>query len=355
MPDLKKRKIKYSDAINEAIQISMHENKKSICIGLGVDDPKSIFNTTKNLKKIFGEERVFDTPTSENALTGIAIGASLADYSVILTHQRLDFSLLSFDQIINSAAKWFFMFGGKKNVQITIRLIVGRGWGQGPTHSQSLQSLFAHIPGLKVVMPSTPYDAKGLLIQSIRDKNPVIFIEHRWLHHQIGYVPKKKYTIPISLPNILNKGFNVTIVSMSYMTIEAIEAVKILKESKITCDLIDLRTINPLNFKKIFNSVKKTGNLIVLDTSNSSFSVASEIISQVCIKCMNYLKNNPVKIALPDIPTPTSYQLTKKFYPGKIEIINAVSKLTKIKIKDKDMITRNKHHDVPGEWFKGPF
>ena len=196
-------------------------------------------------------------PTSENAMTGIAIGASLDNFKVIITHQRLDFVLLAMDQIINGAAKWNYMFGGSTSVSITIRLIVGRGWGQGLTHSQSLQSLFAHIPGLKVVMPSSAYDAKGLLITSVFDKNPVIFIEHRWLHSMKGYVPSTKYNISLGKSKKILVGNHITIVSMSYMTVEAINSAKLLKHHGINCEVIDLRTVSPIDYKLIFNSVKK--------------------------------------------------------------------------------------------------
>ena len=189
------RIIKFTQAINEALFMAMKKDKKVICYGLGIDDPKRIFETTNNLKEIFGKDRVFDMPTSENAMTGVGIGLGLNGYKSVMVHQRLDFFLLAMDQLVNGAAKWHYMFGGQKNVPITIRLIVGRGWGQGPTHSQSLHSWFAHIPGLKVVMPTTPQDAKGLLLSSIFDKNPVIFIEHRWLHNLSGKVPKEYYSI----------------------------------------------------------------------------------------------------------------------------------------------------------------
>jgi pyruvate dehydrogenase E1 component beta subunit len=152
---------------------------------LGVTDPKGVFGTTTGLEEKFGSNRVFDMPTSENAMTGIGIGVSLNGFRPVMTHQRLDFALLSLDQIINNAAKWRFMFGGTRGVPITIRLIIGRGWGQGPTHSQNLHALFSHIPGLKVVMPSTAKDAKGLLLSSIFDPDPVIFLENRWLHNMV--------------------------------------------------------------------------------------------------------------------------------------------------------------------------
>ena len=162
-------KIKFSEAINQALHKAMSIDENVICFGLGVNDPKTIFSTTKGLEEKFGSNRVFDVPTSENALTGIGIGASMNGIKPVMTHQRLDFFLLAMDQLVNSAAKWHYMFGSQVSIPITIRLILGRGWGQGPTHSQNLQSWFAHIPGLKVVMPSTPQDARDLLINSIFD------------------------------------------------------------------------------------------------------------------------------------------------------------------------------------------
>lgn len=349
------RKISFTQAINEALFIAMKKEKKVICYGLGVDDPKRIFGTTVNLKEKFGSNRVFDMPTSENAMTGVAIGAGLVGYRSVMVHQRLDFFLLAMDQLVNGAAKWHYMFGGKKSVPITIRLIIGRGWGQGPTHSQSLQAWFSHIPGLKVVMPSNPYDAKGLLLSSIFDNNPVIFIEHRWLHNQIGEVPKKEYKIPLQKAKIVIKGNSITIISLSYMTIEALRATNFLSKHKISCELIDLRSISPIDYETIYKSIKKTGRVLVLDTANSNGSVAGEIIARVSINAFKYLKNAPQRIALPDVPTPTSFNLTKNFYPGSKEIADTVLKTLNIKINTSKLSEKSKYHDVPGSWFKGPF
>ena len=199
------RQLKYNEAINEALVQVMGRFKNTVCYGLGVPDPKNVFSTTKKLLDLFGSDRVFDTPTSENALTGIAAGIAAKNIKVIFSHQRVDFSLLSIDQLVNTLAKWFFMFGGKVSLPITIRMIIGRGWGQGPTHSQSFQSIFGRIPGLKVVMPSNAYDAKGMLISSILDPNPVIFIEHRWLHSTIDNVPSKFYTCDLLNPKTIQK------------------------------------------------------------------------------------------------------------------------------------------------------
>ncbi len=173
----------FANEVRDALDHALATDPSVLVFGLGVPDPKGVFGTTLGLQEKYGEKRVFDTPTSENALTGIAVGAALAGMKPVYTHQRLDFALLSMDQIVNNAAKWHFMFGGQRSVPITIRMILGRGWGQGPTHSQNLQAWFAHIPGLKVVMPALASDVKGLLLASIQDPNPVIFLEHRWLHN----------------------------------------------------------------------------------------------------------------------------------------------------------------------------
>ena len=220
------RKLTFAEAITEAMFQAMEADKSVICYGLGVDDPKGVFSTTLGLQEKFGKERVFDIPSSENAMTGVAIGAGLRGFRSVMTHQRLDFFLLAMDQLVNGAAKWHYMFSGQHNVPITIRLIIGRGWGQGPTHSQSLQSWFAHIPGLKVVMPSTPRDAKGLLLSSIFDNNPVIFLEHRWLHNQEEEgVPEDYFEEQLGKAKVIKEGKDLTVVGMSWMTIEALSAV----------------------------------------------------------------------------------------------------------------------------------
>src|SRR5256714_12802478 len=208
----------YAQAIRQALAVALAADPGVIVFGLGTDDPKGVFGPTLGLQEQFGAERVFDVPTSENALTGFAVGAALNGLRPVLTHQRLDFALLSMDQLVDNAAKWHFMFGGRRAVPVTIRMVVGRGWGQGPTHSQNLQAWFAHIPGLKVVMPATAEDAKGLLLSSIFDDDPVVFLEHRWLHNLHGDVPPGDHRVPLGEGRLLRKGDDVTVVSMSYMT-----------------------------------------------------------------------------------------------------------------------------------------
>ena len=348
-------KISYSQAINQALTEEMKKNKNLICFGLGVNDSLKFFGTTMGLEEKFGKERVFETPTSENAMTGIGIGMSLYKNPCVMMHQRLDFFLLAMDQLVNSAAKWRFMFGGQNSVPITIRLIVGKGWGQGPTHSQSLQSWFAHIPGLKVVMPALPSDAYNLLKASIRDPNPVIFIEHRWLHGvQEKKIIKKNVRKQIGVSKILSKGKDFTVVTYSLSTLEILALKKTLNQNNIVFEHIDLQTIKPLDLKLIKKSLKKTKKLLVLDTiSHPVCSIGSEILSQIYLDKEIKLSKSPILLTLPDIPSPTSPFYTKDFYVSKKDIVKKIEILTnkKISIKLRDNII----HDVPDLKFKGPF
>jgi len=349
--------VTFSKAINIGIEQAMKKDRSVVCFGLGVTDPKGVFNTTLNLEEKFGSNRVFDMPTSENAMTGIAIGMSMNGFKPLMTHQRLDFFLLAMDQLVNSASKWHYMFGSKISIPITIRLIIGRGWGQGPTHSQNLQSWFAHIPGLKVVMPTSPVDAKGLLLSSIFDPNPVLFLEHRWLHNSIGNIPKELEMIEIGNANLLKSGQDITIISMSYMTIEAIHAQSFLEKNGIYCDLIDLRSIKPIDWNLIFESVSKTGKVVVLDTGHKTCSISAEIITRVVENLFDKLKKTPERLTIPDVPEPTSFSLTRNYHKRAIDIATVCSKLMDKNLREEIIkeLAIPELHDVPGEWFEGPF
>jgi len=351
------RIITYTQAINEAYISAMQQDKNTIAFGLGIDDPKGIFGTTLSLKEQFGKERVFDMPTSENAMTGIAIGAALNGIRPIMCHQRMDFFLLAMDQLVNNAAKWNYMFGGESPVPITIRLIIGQGWGQGPTHSQSLQSWLAHIPGLKVVMPATAYDAKGLLLSSIFDNNPVIYLEHRWLHNISGQVPEEMYRVPIGKAKIVKDGQDITIISSSYMTLESIRASDMLKDYGIDAEIIDLRTIKPLDEEAILSSVNKTGRVAVVDGAWRSFGISAEVLALIAEKSYDKLKNAPCRIAFPDSPTPTSWALTNYYYPRAIDIVEAIKNIFNIPglSEKKSDSCKNVPMDVPDKSFTGPF
>ena len=351
------REITYAQAILEATDQCMGKDSSVYIMGLGVPDPKGVFGTTLGLQDKYGDRRVMDMPVSENAMTGVAIGSAIRGMRPILTHQRIDFMLLSLDQIINNAAKWHYMFDGKMWVPMVIRLIVGRGWGQGPQHSQSLQALFGHIPGLKVVMPSTPNDAKGLLISSIEDDNPVIFLEHRWLHHVFGEVPEEIYRVPLGKANILKQGKDVTIVATSHMALESFRAARFLEAKGVEVEVVDLRTIKPLDEQTILNSVRKTGKLVVVDGGWKFLGLPAEIITMVIEKAFDHLKAPPCRVAFPDIPTPTSRVLSSEFYPGVINIVNAVNGLLGMPdVGEAELgLSQDVPKDIPDKSFTGPF
>ena len=321
------REIKYFEAINEALRHAMEQDDRVFLMGLGVDDPKGIFGSTLGLWQRFGRERVFDMPIAENGMTGIAIGAALAGMRPVMSHQRMDFMLYCMDQLINHAAKWRYMSGGQLRVPLTVRAIIGRGWGQGAQHSQSLQALFAHVPGLKVVMPASPYDVKGLLLASIADDNPVIFIEHRRLYDLTGPVPEEPYTIPLGKGIIRREGKDVTVVAASYMVPEAEQAADALATEGIEVELIDPRTLKPLDEELIFNSVKKTGRLVVADNGWKTAGFGAEIVARVAYTAFEHLKAPIVRVAFPDVPTPTALTLEQAFYPGPEDIVAAVKEV----------------------------
>src|SRR2546430_15549519 len=272
------RQLKFVQALNEALDLCMAKDPKVFIVGLGAPDAAAIFGSTKGLVEKYGSKRVLDMPVAENAITGIAVGAALQGMRPVMTHIRLEFAMLTIDQIVNQAAKWHYMFGGQAAVPLVIRMVVGRGWGQGAQHSQSLQAWFAHVPGLKVVMPATPYDAKGLLISAIEDDNPVVFIEHRWLYNVHGAVPGGIYRVPLGQAHVLRAGRDVTIAATSLMTLEAVRAAEDLAQEGIEVEVVDLRTLNPFDEAPVLASVRKTGRLIVADTRSRSGGLAAGII-----------------------------------------------------------------------------
>ncbi len=318
------RKLKFSLAINEALHQSMERDSNVFLIGQGVKSPWYVGNTCNGLLDKFGEERVIDTPVSENSITGAAVGAALAGMKAIVVHPRIDFSLYGFDPIINQAANWYYMNGGKLNVPVVFWVIINRGGEQAAQHSQALQALFAHIPGLKVVMPSTPYDAKGLLNASINDPNPVVFIDDRWLYNNEEEVPESYYEIPIGKGIVRREGKDISLIASSYMAAEAIIAADELARSGISAEVIDIRTVKPLDEELILSSVKKTGRAAIIDGSWKSFGVSAEISSIIAEKGFDYLKSGIVRIALPDVPAPASIELEKVYYKNHIDIIEKV-------------------------------
>lgn len=355
------RQIKFYEAILEATDQMMELDTSVYLMGLGVPDPKGIFGTTMGLAAKYGPDRVMDMPTSENAMTGVAIGSAILGMRPIMTHQRVDFFLLALDQLINNAAKWNYMFNGQMKVPLVIRLIIGRGWGQGPQHSQSLHSLFAHIPGLKVVMPSSPYDAKGLLVSALEQDGPVIYLEHRWLHGIFGEVPKELYRVPFGKAKIIRAGTDVTLVASSQMTLEAYKAAQWLEKEGISVELIDLRSIRPLDKETILTSIHKTGRFVVADPDWKTVGFSAELLAVATEEAFSSLKCAPVRIAYPDRLVPTSWTLSNHYYPTAKHIACEILKMVGNPAHAGGLLTEilkqfaQEPMDVPDKEFTGPF
>lgn len=352
------RELKFFQAINEATDLCMARDPSVYFMGLHVPtDPKGIFGTTLGLQQKYGAGRVLDMPTSENGMTGVAIGSALVGMRPIMIHQRIEFALLAVEQIINQAANWHYMFGGQGSMPLVIRMLIGRGWGQGPQHSQSLQAMFAHIPGLKVVMPATPYDAKGLLIAAVEDNNPVIYLEHRWLHNIYGPVPEGHYTVPIGQARVARPGRDVTIVATSYMTIESLRAATYLEKDGIEADIVDVRTLNPIDVPTILQSVRRTGRLVVVDGAWKTLGFGAEVLARVAEELHGTLKAAPRRVTFPDVPSPSTPGLAKYFYPRTIHIINAVRGTLGMPEQTEEQlgIQHETPLDVPDKSFTGPF
>ena len=350
MPSLKK--IFVHESINKAIKDSMQKDKKVVLMGLGVDDPKGVFGTTLDIHKKF-KNQVFDLPTSENSFTGFALGLATSGFKPIIVHQRVEFSLLSIEQIFNQIAKWFFMSAGKVNVPIVIRLIIGKGWGQGPQHSQSLEAIFSHIPGLKVVSPTTPNNTYWLLKESIKDKNPVIFFEHRWLHGTYGKIENKnKFKIGKGIFEKLGK--DITLISYSYSIIECIKAEKFLKKNyNINCEILNLLSLRPIDKEKILKTAKKTKRVLIVDNGMTKYGISAEVISLIHENIREKVITK--RMGVFDGPIPSTVSLAKYCYPESNYISDQILKMLKIKKKVDHKILLRKNTDQPDSNFSGPF
>jgi pyruvate dehydrogenase E1 component beta subunit len=300
-------------------------------------------------------------PLSENGVTGVCIGAAICGMRPVMVHQRIDFALLAMDQLANNAAKWHYMFNGVASIPIVVRMIVGRGWGQGPQHSQSLQALFAHIPGLRVVMPATAYDAKGMLISAIEDDNPVVFIEHRWLHGIKDAVPESGYRASLDRARVVQQGGAVTVAAFSYATMEALQVARSLSPHGVEVEVIDMRSASPLDVDTVLESVRKTGLLAVFDTACSSGGIAGELIAQIACRGWSYLRRAPIRVALPDHPAPTSHYMSDEYYPDAAVMLRAIRELVGPELSPSamdDVVQRTRPVgplDVPNLSFTGPF
>lgn len=319
----------YVDAIREATAQEMARDERVFVMGQGVDDHKGMYGTTAGLKEQFGGDRTMDLPLCEEGTTGIAVGAALAGLRPIHTHIRMDFLLLAMNQIVNIAAKSRYMYGGQVSVPLVIRAAIGRGWGQGAQHSQGLHSLFMHIPGLRVVAPTTPYDAKGMLIQSIRDDNPVIFIEHRMLYNRQSHVPEEPYTTPFGRARILAAGEDLTIVGISHAVVESLRARHVLADLGVSAEVIDPVSLSPLDAETIAASVLKTGRLLVVDTAWTCCGASAEIIAAVG-ECLQGRSRFAFKrMGFAPVVCPTSKPLENAFYPSPRTIVEQAYQLVR--------------------------
>ena len=320
------RIISYAEAICEATAQEMERDPRVVVIGQGVDDFKGFVGTTSGLAEKFGPDRVMDTPVAEDGMTGVAIGMALAGLRPIHTHIRMDFMLLAVNQLINMAAKSRYMSGGAVHVPLTVRTVIGRSWGQGAQHSQGLHSMYAHVPGLKVVAPSTPYDAKGCLVSAIRDNNPVIFVEHRLAHLSKGIVPTELYTVPLGRARVLAPGSDVTIVGISHQVVECMRAAKKLADVGLHAEVIDPVTLNPLDIETIIASALKTRHLLVVDTAWTFCGMTAEIVAQVSERSSGISCR---RIGFAPVPCPTTRNLENLFYPSASKIAGAAHELVR--------------------------
>ena len=317
------KNISYAESINQALFQAMDCDKSVAVIGQLVDYSPGVFGTTIGLAEKFGLDRVIDFPVAESLMTSKSIGMAIDGMRPVLVHQRLDFSMYAMDAIINWMSLWKFKSGGKNNLPITIRAVIGKGWGQGPQHSKSLYSLFAHLPGLRVCVPSNPIDAKGLLLDCIFGEAPSIFLEHRALFGMEDLVPEEMYVIPHGKANIVRKGSDLTIVSFGNELQIARRAVE---KSDYDIEIIDLRSIKPIDMDTIIHSVNKTGKLMVVEGDWRSFGIASEIIASVCESEKCNLDKPPLRLCYPDSHTPMSSSLEDEFYINEEDIIAAIKR-----------------------------
>jgi pyruvate/2-oxoglutarate/acetoin dehydrogenase E1 component len=345
------RRTSFANAIRETLVQEMARDPSVFVYGIGVPDQAGIFGTTLGLADQFGAHRAFDTPLSEEAMTGFALGTALKGLRPIHMHIRVEFLLLAMNQLVNMMSCHNYMTGGHTPLPIVIRAIIGRGWGQGAQHSKSLFSYFTHIPGLKVVAPTTPRDAKGLLTAAIRDNNPVVFLEHRWLHWIEDEVPEGEYITPLGTSQIMREGKDVTVVATSWMNVEAMQAAKLLAGSGINIEVIDPRTLAPLDMEPIVASVKKTGRCIVADYDWVNSGFASEVAANVSHQCFGALKAPVERIGFAPTPCPTVRTLENHFYPNAETIIRAVETMLQRPAMDLSSVDFYSHE----RRFRGPF
>ena len=315
----------YLQAINSALLEEMEKDKKIIILGEDIGIYGGAFGVTQGLLERFGPERVIDTPISENSIVGVAIGSALAGLRPILEIMFMDFITLAMDQIVNHLTKFRYIYGGQTKLPVVIRTAAGGGKGYGPSHSQSLESWFMHVPGLKIAVPSNPHDAKWLLKTAINDFNPWLFIENKKLYAIEGEVGSKIGT-PVGKANIVRSGRDCTVITYSRMTRECLSAIDAMGEKKFSIEVIDLRTLSPLDTETIYSSIRKTKCAIIVEEDCKTSGVGAEISARIMEKCFRVLSRPVLRLAGCDTPIPASIELEEAFFPNAGKIIKTIRK-----------------------------
>lgn len=316
-------RLTYKEAAAEGILQAMERDNRVFLLGEGVDNIRGVYGHVLPAFRRFSEKRVIDTPLSENALTGFAVGAALNGMRPVLIHQRNDFMLLAMDQMFNQAAKLRFASGGRHKIPLTILSFIARKSGEGVQHSQSLQAIFAHFPGVKVGMPACPEDAKGMICAAVEDDDPVIILEHCLFLDKSDFVPEGYYKTPFCA-RVVKEGKDLTFAAVSAAVRDALEASEIFEKQGVSAEVIDLRWIRPLDVDTIVKSVSKTGRLVVVDTGWPMFGVGAEVIASVCERAMDSMILPPRRVSMADSPCPASQYLQSGFHPDVKAIIDAV-------------------------------
>jgi len=320
------RILNYAQAIREAHAQILASDPRAFLIGQGLWSPWYAGASLDSLDREFSRDRILDSPVSENATTGLAIGAALAGMRPIVFHPRMDFMLLAVDPIVNQAANWSYLFQGQISVPLVIRAVINRGGEQGAQHSQALHAMFMHVPGLKVVMPSTPYDAKGLLIAALEDPNPVLYIDDRCLYGASEHVPEEMYRVEIGSVAFRRRGRDLTLIGISSMAAECVKAADLLAQEDIDAEVIDLRSLKPWDSEKVLESVRKTGHAVVADPGWRTAGASAEIAATISEQSFHDLQQPVARVTLPDCPAPTSRLEEAAYYPGAKEICAAARK-----------------------------